>query len=216
MLETIELETQDTVDSAVIWLHGLGADGHDFESVVDELDLPHGVGIRFVFPHAPIRPVTINGGMRMRAWYDISHQNLGQGVDLPGVAQSAREVGELLQREIKRGIAPERLILAGFSQGGLIALHLGTRFPERLGGIMALSTYDPTAADLPVTEKPIPIFQGHGSYDPVVPLALAEQALESLRKAGYAPEFHRYSMPHSLCGEELRDISLWLSSRLGG
>ena len=214
MLESIQLQTSTLVDYTVIWLHGLGADGHDFESIVDELELPHTLGIRFLFPHAPMRSVTINGGMRMRAWFDIESLELDQNLDLTGITKSAAQVTELIEREISRGIPSTRIVLAGFSQGGLIALHLGLRYSRPLAGIIALSTYEPTLAlltkDQIESNKATPIFIGHGSLDPVVPLHLGRAACASLEKLGQKPDFHSYMMPHSVCPDEFRDISQWL------
>lgn len=218
MLEFHRVDTSGIVDSAVVWLHGLGADGHDFESVVEELGIPHTLGVRFIFPHAPVQPVTINGGMRMRAWYDIASPDLAAQLDIPGMERSSGLVEELIRQQIQMGIPAARIILAGFSQGGLIALHLGLRFPESLAGILALSTYDPTIvpAEGPTSlpNAQTPIFFGHGSYDPVVPLRLGQQAVELLRKRGNPVEFKTYPMPHSVCQEEIQDIGHWLRNRL--
>jgi len=214
MLESIEVQTSALVDGSVIWLHGLGADGHDFESVVDELDLPHTLGIRFVFPHAPVRAVTLNGGMKMRAWYDIESIELDQVLDMEGILESSALIGKLIDREIARGIPSQRIVLAGFSQGGLIALHLGIRYVHKLAGVMALSTYEPTLAGLTKEEVRVnastPIFFGHGSSDPIVPIQLGQMACASLEALGMKPHFHIYAMPHSICLDEIRDISAWL------
>jgi phospholipase/carboxylesterase len=211
-LETVEIETAPTPELAVIWLHGLGADGHDFEPIVPELGLR--IPTRFVFPHAPIRAVTINNGMRMRAWYDI----LGFGdarEDATGIRASALAVARLVDREIERGIPAARVVLAGFSQGGAIALHLGLRESRRLGGILALSTYLPLAATLPsersAAGEGLPIFLAHGSADPVIPIELAEASRRTLEQGGYAVEWQVYPMPHSVCIEEIRAIAAWLT-----
>lgn len=213
MLEAIEVETGTRPDAAVIWMHGLGADGHDFEPVVPELRLPQRLRIRFVFPHAPIRPVTINAGMRMRAWYDIAQ--LGGGAeDEAGIRASQAEVEKLIAREARRGVRSGRIVLAGFSQGGAMALHTGLRHPEPLAGIIALSTWLPLAAKLPAERSAAnagaPIFMAHGSDDPMVPPALARASRAALERLGYAVEWHEYPMPHSVCGEEIADIAAFL------
>jgi phospholipase/carboxylesterase len=213
VLATIEVETGARPDAAVIWMHGLGADGHDFEPVVPELRLPPGLRVRFVFPHAPIRPVTINAGMRMRAWYDIFQ--LGGGAeDEAGIRASQAEVEKLIERETQRGVRPGRIVLAGFSQGGAMALHTGLRHPEPLAGIVALSTWLPLAARLPAerhaANAAAPIFMAHGTEDPMVPLALAQASRAALERLGYAVEWHQYPMPHSVCGEEIADIAAFL------
>jgi phospholipase/carboxylesterase len=214
MLDAIQVETGAAVDASIIWLHGLGADGHDFESICDDLDLPSSLGIRYIFPHASVRPVTINGGMRMRAWYDIRNLDLSSELDLKGIEESAQEVTPLLEREVARGVAPDRIILAGFSQGGLIALHVGLRYPRRLGGILALSTYCPTVLDLNGPLHQIPIFWGHGDLDNVVPISAARATLADLHEKGLDTEFKTYPMEHSLCSQEVSDIARWISRRL--
>ena len=214
MLPCIEKEPTQPAVASVIWLHGLGADGHDFEPIVPELKLPADLPIRFVFPHAPVQPVTINGGMAMRAWYDILEANLGRRVDEAGVRESSALVAELIEREIARGIPANKIVLAGFSQGGAITLFLGLRYPERLAGLLALSTYLPCPETLPaersVAMKDVPIFMAHGSFDPIVPLALAKDTERRLRELDYAPAFHEYPMPHSVCGPEVQDIRNFL------
>ena len=213
-LETIEIETGRSPAAAVIWLHGLGADGHDFEPVVAELRLPDRLSIRFVFPHAPIRPVTLNQGMRMRAWYDILR--LGGGAeDEAGIRASEQLLVQLIRREGERGIAPSRVVLAGFSQGGAIALQTTMRFPEPLAGTLALSTYLPLAAKASAERTPAstatPIFMAHGSYDPMIALENAQRSREVLTGLGYRIEWHEYPMPHSVCAEEIADIAAWLA-----
>jgi phospholipase/carboxylesterase len=213
-LETIEMETGAAPHAAVIWLHGLGADGHDFEPVVPELRLPDRLAVRFVFPHAPIRPVTINQGMRMRAWYDILR--LGGGVeDEAGIRASEQLLVQLIQREGERGIDPSRIVLAGFSQGGAIALQTTLRFPERLAGTLALSTYLPLAAkasgEKTAASAATPIFMAHGSHDPMIALEHAQRSRDALIGLGYRVEWHEYPMPHSVCAEEIGDIAAWLS-----
>ncbi|HKW36491.1 MAG TPA: alpha/beta hydrolase [Burkholderiales bacterium] len=217
ILDAIEIETAKNPKSSVIWLHGLGADGNDFAPLIPALQLPR-APIRFVFPHAPVQPVTINGGMRMRAWYDISDGAIRRE-DEGGVRASQKLIEALIAREKERGIAANRVALAGFSQGGAIALHTGLRHAECIAGIMALSTYLPIADKLPGeasrANRDVPIFMAHGSYDPVIPLARAEQSRETLQSLGYAVEWREYAMPHSVCPEEVTDIGAWLRKVLG-
>jgi phospholipase/carboxylesterase len=207
------LETGRAPDAAVIWLHGLGADGHDFEPVVPELRLPPALRTRFVFPHAPVRPVTLNMGMPMRAWYDIVQLGGGRE-DAAGIRESQSSVEALIGRERGRGIAPHRIVLAGFSQGGAIALQAGLRHGERLAGVLALSTYLPIAQTLAQERAPanadVPIFMAHGRFDEVIPMARAQQSRAALGALGYEVEWHEYAMPHSVCGEEIADIAGWL------
>jgi len=216
MLEFLEIETGVAPDAAVIWLHGLGADGHDFEPIVPELGL-HDRAIRFVFPHAPVRPVTINGGMQMRAWYDIK-DNAIRREDESGVRQSQSAVEALIAREKQRGLAASRLVLAGFSQGGAIALQTALRHPERLAGILALSTYLPLADLLPAeasaANRGLPIFMAHGSADPVIQIPKAVASREALQSLGYPIDWHEYRMPHSVCAEEILHIAAWLRAVL--
>ncbi len=211
LLETVEFETGPTPRFSVIWLHGLGADGHDFEPIVPELVRPDWPAIRFVFPHAPARQVTINAGMRMRAWYDISGQELEHKQDEPGVRTSMQQVNALLDQETARGVAPERQFLIGFSQGGAIALSCLVRRQQPLAGVVALSTYLPIAdkslAEATEQSKSIPLFMGHGSLDPVVGMPLGVMSREWLQRAGYRVDWHSYPMPHSICAEEIRDIA---------
>jgi len=213
VLESVEIAPLGEPELAVIWLHGLGADGHDFEPIVPELKLRRAV--RFVFPHAPIRPVTINNGLEMRAWYDIVGLDAAEE-DAEGIRASAAAVARLVDREIERGIAAERIVLAGFSQGGAIALHLGLREPRRLAGVIALSTYLPLAARLAreksAASAKLPIFMAHGSYDPVIPIASAETSRRVLEREGYAVAWHAYPMPHSVCPPEIAAIGAWLDA----
>ncbi len=217
LLPALVIEPLLPATASVIWLHGLGADGHDFESIVPELDLG-GSPIRFIFPHAPQRPVTINGGYVMRAWYDITSSDLSQGQDEAGTRQSERQLQAWIEHEKSRGISPQRIILAGFSQGGAIALHTGLRYPERLGGIMALSTYlplaDTVADERHAINRDLPIFMAHGIQDPVIPLALGEQSRDTLTSLGHPMEWHDYPMQHSVCLEEIGAIAGWLRERL--
>lgn len=217
ILETIELETAKNPTAAVIWMHGLGADGNDFVPIVNELDLAGAPGIRFVFPHAPTRPVTINNGYMMRAWYDISFGDLEgktRRADEKGLRESQAQIGELIAREQSRGISASKIVLAGFSQGGAIALQTGLRHPETLAGVMALSTYlplaDSFAAEASAANQSTPVFMAHGSQDPVVPYSMGNQSREFLEQAGYDLEWHDYPMPHSVCLEEVADIGQWL------
>ena len=215
LLESLEVETAPSPRAAVIWMHGLGADGYDFVDVPPALRLPESLAVRFVFPHAPMQPVTINGGMVMRAWYDIRPDAGARREDEPGLRQSQRQVEALIAREKARGVPAARIVLAGFSQGGAMALQTGLRHPERLAGIMALSCYlplaDRVAAEASAANRDVPIFLAHGTHDPLIPLTRARRALESLTGLGYAVEWHEYPMPHSVCDAEIRDIGAWLA-----
>ena len=214
LLESIEIETAPNPDAAVVWMHGLGADGHDFEPIVPELGLPATTRIRFVFPNAPLRPVTINQGHVMRAWYDIRALAGVRREDEAGVRQSARQIEALIARERQRGIAPGRLVLAGFSQGGAMALHVGLRYADRLAGILALSCYLPLSNTLPTEASPanrdVPIFWAHGLHDPMIPQAMAEQGRAQLAELGYQIDWHQYPIPHSVSAEEIADVARWL------
>jgi len=199
------------VDASIIWLHGLGADGHDFEPIVPELPLPAGLRARFVFPHAPVQSVTINYGHVMPAWYDV----YGDGrQDADGIRVSQGRIEALIARERARGVSTRRIVLAGFSQGGAIALQTGLRHPERLAGILALSTYLPLAETLGAEANPanrdVPIFMAHGTEDPVIPLQRAAISRDQLRKLGHQVEWHEYPMPHAVCPEEIADVGAWL------
>ena len=213
-LSCVELNPGIPAQAAVIWLHGLGADGHDFEPIAPLLQSQLSMPTRFVFPHAPHRPITINGGYTMRAWYDVVALDLSHTEDADGIHASARQLHDLIQREIDHGIATRRIVLAGFSQGGAIALHTGLRYPHRLAGILALSTYLPLAATLSAERDPancdVPIFMAHGDEDTIVPLAHASASRQYLQELGYTPEWHSYRMPHSICDAELEDIAAWL------
>jgi phospholipase/carboxylesterase len=217
MLETIEIETGKNPAASVIWMHGLGADGNDFVPIVNELELDGTPAIRFVFPHAPMRPVTINNGFVMRAWYDVSLGDLeGQSrrSDEQGVRESQAHITALIEREARRGVGAEHIVLAGFSQGGAIALQTGLRYPRKLAGVLALSTYLPLAESLTQEATPAnrttPIFMAHGTYDPVVPLMMGAGSMTLLSGLGYAVEWRQYPMPHSVCPEEIEDIGEWL------
>jgi phospholipase/carboxylesterase len=203
--------------ASVIWLHGLGADGHDFVPIVPELKLPPSPGIRFVFPHARIRPVTLNMGMRMRAWYDIRTLTAEGRVDEEGLRESVARVVNLIAAERTQGIAPERIVIAGFSQGGAVALHAALRHPDPLAGVLALSCYLPLqatlAAELADANRQTPIFMCHGVQDPVLPHALGLMACNWLRAAGYRVEWKEYPMQHQVCLPEIQDIGAWLRAR---
>jgi len=199
----------------VIWLHGLGADGHDFEPIVPELRLKQAV--RFVFPHAPVQPVTINQGMRMRAWYDVFQFGGGREDD-KGIRASQQLIEKMIADEVKKGIPESKIVLAGFSQGGAVALQTALRYPKPLAGVMALSTYLPLAATLAAeraaANAQVPIFMAHGQYDDIIPIQRAQASREALQKVNYKVEWHEYPMPHSVCGEEVRDISAFLAKLL--
>jgi phospholipase/carboxylesterase len=213
-LSCVEANPNGPPEAAVIWLHGLGADGHDFEPIVPQLQSQLTVPTRFILPHAPHRPVTVNAGYIMRAWYDIAAFDLSGAEDADGIRASARQLDILIQREIRNGIAARRIVLAGFSQGGAIALHTGLRYPQRLAGILALSTYLPLAATVSAerhsANRDIPIFMAHGSEDTIVPLSHALESKRLLQELEYQVEWHGYEMPHSLCDEEVDDIADWL------
>jgi phospholipase/carboxylesterase len=216
-METIEIETGAAPDAAVIWMHGLGADGHDFEPIVPELRLPASLRIRFIFPHAPVRPVSLNQGMRMRAWYDI--YRLGGGPeDEAGIRASEVAVNQIIQQQQGLGIKPERIVIAGFSQGGAIALQCALRGKARLAGVLALSTYLPLNEKLQAEKsganQDLPIFMAHGLHDDIIPLARAEESRKILEAQGYAVEWHGYPMPHSVCAEEIADIARFLGKVL--
>lgn len=208
----IVIEPEGPHRHSVIWLHGLGADGSDFVPLVPELALPPELGIRWVFPHAPVMPVTINGGYRMRAWYDIAVPDLTAQVDAAGIRRSRDMLLQLIAEEEGRGVPAQRIILAGFSQGGVIALAAGLAAAEKPAGVLALSTY------LPLREPPQPgelaIFQAHGEYDDIVPPAAAVATRDYLAELGHSPEWHLYPMAHGLCAEEITDIRAWLLARM--
>ncbi len=215
-LSTIEIQPEAEHKYSVLWLHGLGADGHDFEGLVPELQLAAQAHIHFIFPNAPIQPVTINGGMAMRSWYDILEMSLERKVDIDGIYQSASLIEPLIRREIDRGIPSANILLAGFSQGGLIALHAGLRFPDKLAGIVALSTYLPTLEQLKTersaANNATPIFMAHGIIDSVVDVENGKAAFDTLKAMDYNIEWHDYLMEHSLCIEEIEHISAFMNS----
>lgn len=216
ILPHITLESGKQPHHSIIWLHGLGADGQDFVPIAGELRLP--VAVRYIFPHAPQRPVTINGGFVMRAWYDIASRSIDAQQDAAGIRASQIAVEALIAQEMERGIAPDNIFLAGFSQGGAIALHTALRQAEPLGGVMALSTYLPLAEnavrEVLTSTRATPIFMAHGRNDPVIPYALGAVSRDALLEFGYAVEWHEYAMQHSVCEEELRDIEVWLTRRM--
>lgn len=230
LLPAIELSTGHHPVGTVIWLHGLGADGNDFVPIVRELALPEDKPLRFIFPHAPIRAVSINNGYAMRAWFDMG---MGENAILvpgksnrpgvwssePHIRESERAVEALIEREVSRGIATEKIVLAGFSQGGVIALHTALRYPKKLAGVMALSTYlaldELLAAEKQAANALIPIFMAHGRQDDVIPLQAALSSRERLQSLGYGVEWHEYAMPHSVCPEEVEAIAAWLEKVLG-
>jgi len=217
VLEAITIGPEDARYS-IIWLHGLGASGHDFEPIVPELQFKHKNQTRFIFPHAPLRAVTINNGYVMPAWYDIRAIALGAPDDEAGIRQSASQVSDLIALEKQRGIDSQRIVLAGFSQGGAVVLHTGLRYPQRLAGIMALSTYLPLAnmlaAEADPANRDIPLYMAHGDYDPVVPLELAEHSRDKLFALNYQVNWHSYPMEHSVIPQEIEDISRWLGEVL--
>ena len=218
LLSAIELVTGHDPAGTVIWMHGLGADGNDFVPVVKELGLPDTLPLRFIFPHAPMQPVTINGGHVMRAWYDIFEiSSVERKVDAAGIRESQRAVEALIAREVSRGIAENRIVLAGFSQGGAIALHTGLRHSQALAGILALSTYLPLAnsvdAEASANNRNIPIFMAHGTQDNVIPISIAENSHQELKRHGYAVEWKQYPISHSVSIQEIADIGAWLQAR---
>ena len=214
-LSTIEIQPKSAHQYSVIWLHGLGADGHDFESIAPELHLNAEPNIHFIFPNAPIQPVTINGGMEMRAWYDIVEMSLERKVDIAGIYQSAKLLGQLIEQEMAKGVPSEHILLAGFSQGGVIALHTGLRYPHKLAGIIGLSTYLPTLEQLKTERSSLnndtPIFMGHGILDSVVAIESGKTVFHALNDLEYNVEWHDYLMEHSVCIEEIGHISIFIN-----
>lgn len=213
-LETIELETGENPDAAVIWLHGLGADGNDFVPIVQQLNLPADLAIRFIFPNAPIRPITINQGVEMPGWYDITSLSIVDAEDIAGIRESSVAIHRLCESQEEQGVGSTRIILAGFSQGGAIALHCGLHYPRPLAGIMALSAYLPQSAVLDTSDtaanRAVPVFMAHGQQDDVVAPDYGKQSCERLQNAGYKVSWHEYPMAHSVCMEEIQDIKNWL------
>ena len=211
------IETQADVNASVIWLHGLGASGHDFVPVVPQLRLPDEYGIRFVFPHAPSIPVTVNGGMVMPAWYDILAMDIEREIDTEQIMQSAQSVVALIEREMARGIASRRIVLAGFSQGGAVVYQVALSYDKPLAGLMAMSTYFATYKTLvpDAANRQLPIHLFHGSHDPMVPESMARQAQSALQALGYQPEYKTYPMGHEVHPQQIDDISAWLQRVLG-
>ena len=218
MLDCITLDPPSSATACVLWMHGLGADGNDFVPVVPELGLPRNHSVRFVFPNAPSMPVTINGGYVMPAWYDIASAEIDKRADEAGVRKSQAAITELIADQRAKGIASERIVLAGFSQGGVIALQTGLRHSEKLGGIMALSTYlacvESVGTEASPANRDIPMFMAHGSMDPVIPVTLAKLSKARLETHGYKIEWHEYGMPHSVCAEEIEAIGAFLTRAL--
>ena len=215
-LQYIQIETGESPTAAVIWLHGLGASGHDFEPVVPELGLPEDTAVRFIFPHAPNLPVTINGGMSMPAWYDIKAMDIDRVVDTKQLRASADAVAKLVEQQKHKGTPPERIIIAGFSQGGAVAYELGLSYPERFGGVLALSTYFATADTVQRSEAnaDVPISVYHGTFDPMVPESLGVRSVETLKEMGYDPSYQTFPMEHSVCLEEIQDIGRFIRRHL--
>jgi phospholipase/carboxylesterase len=215
-LKTIEIETNPNPTASVIWLHGLGASGHDFEPVVPELGLPAEAAVRFIFPHAPNLPVTINGGMRMPAWYDIKAMDIDRIVDTEQLMASSDAVARLVDQEIERGVKSGKIVIAGFSQGGAVAYELGLSYPQRLAGIIALSTYFATAETVKLSEanKDIPINVYHGTRDPMVPESLGRRSVAKLKEMGFSPSYQTFPMEHSVCMEEIVDIGEFLKQQV--
>ena len=212
--EAVEVTTGENPQGSVIWLHGLGADGHDFEPIVPELRLPADLSLRFIFPHAPVQPVTINGGMAMRSWYDIVSFDSEGRADRAGLLESSGLLEGLISREIERDIAPQKIVVAGFSQGGAVAIHTALQTEHPIAGLMALSTYMalPDDAASAVSRKDLPIFMAHGSFDPVLRMEWGRSSADRLIEVGYAVEWHEYPMAHAVCPQEIADISNWLSA----
>lgn len=215
-LPCIEIEPQAPATAAIIWLHGLGASGNDFAPIVPELQLPESLAVRFVFPHAPSIPVTVNGGMVMPAWYDILSMDVDRIIDEPQIVQSAKAIGELIEREIARGIPSDRIILAGFSQGGAVAYQTALSYPKPLGGLIAMSTYLATQDTLALhsANLELDIFITHGTQDPIVSESLGQRAVEFLLGKGYKPLYVTYPMQHEVCLPQIHDLSSWLQEQL--
>jgi phospholipase/carboxylesterase len=217
VLDAVEITSGSEPTAAVIWLHGLGADGHDFEPLVPWLDWPGAPSIRYVFPHAPVRPVTINGGMQMRAWYDILAFDIDRDQDEQGILDSIAQANALVAREQERGIDASRILLAGFSQGGAIAMQCALRYPDKLAGLVALSTYmlqeHRLEAELSEANRGMPVFYGHGDSDPIVPVRLGQQAAAKLEQLGHPVEWRTYPMQHSVSPEEIQHLAAWMQKR---
>ncbi len=215
-LETLQVKPWDKPRACIIWLHGLGADGHDFEPVAQELNDKYRLNLKFVLPHAPVRPVTLNGGMPMRAWYDIKGMDINQKQDVAGIRESQYLINQLITDEMAEGFTPEQMFIAGFSQGGAMALQCGLRRAEKLAGVIALSSYLPLADSFPneYNGHPIPVFMAHGNQDPLVNMQLGLQSKNFMATHGLEPAWHTYPMPHCVCPEEIADLATWLKSLL--
>jgi phospholipase/carboxylesterase len=222
MLDFIIKETAENPNAAVIWMHGLGSDGYDFADVIPELELPPDAAIRFIFPHAPIKSISVNGGHKMRAWCDLAFADDGitldleKNPDIKGIEESSKLVVEFIDAEIEKGVKSERILLIGFSQGGVMALHTATRYPKKLAGAASLSANFPTVDTMPLNgiNAKIPVFFGHGNLDSVVPHSLGQKAFEFLKANGNPVEMHTYNMSHSVCGEELKALGSWIIKNL--
>jgi phospholipase/carboxylesterase len=212
--DTVEITTGAEPSGSVIWLHGLGADGHDFEPIIPELRLPASLSLRFVFPHAPVRPVTLNNGMAMRAWYDIFSLDRGGPVDEVGIKDSSAILEALIERETERGIDPDKIVVAGFSQGGVIAINTVLRSSTRFAGLLALSTWLalPATVEKHGADTSMPVFMAHGRFDPMIPMQFGRQSADKLIEAGFDVEWHDYPMAHAVCPDEIVDIRAWLLS----
>ncbi|HAZ41431.1 MAG TPA: carboxylesterase [Methylococcaceae bacterium] len=214
MLDAVDIPAKTTHRATIIWLHGLGADGHDFAPIARELKLPESMGVRFILPHAPQRPVTINGGMVMRAWYDIAYTDIGRTPDLQGIADSLKEITHFIEAEKKAGIPSQRILIAGFSQGGVLAIESISQFQDEIGGAIALSGYLARSSGLPEATGTQRIFLAHGTEDPIVPFDLGLSAKKELESKGYEVTWGEWRMPHSVCIEEIEAIRAWILETL--
>ena len=213
--DDVIVETGDSPDACVIWLHGLGADGNDFLPVIPQLGLPDSMAIRFIFPNAPVRPITINQGYKMPGWYDITSLAIADRQDAPGIEASSQRIQHMIDQQQEQGIPLDRIVVAGFSQGGAVALHVALNYARPLAGVLALSTYLPACSDVEHSEnRSVPVFMAHGSQDDVVLTRYGEMSATALKQQGFAVEWHEYAMPHSICPEEIADISRWLQTLL--
>lgn len=214
MLDAVDIPAKNTHRATIIWLHGLGADGHDFAPIARELKLPESMGVRFILPHAPQRPVTINGGMVMRAWYDIAYTDIGRTPDLQGIADSLKEITHFIEAEKKAGILSQRILIAGFSQGGVLAIESISQFQDEIGGAIVLSGYLARSSGLPEATGTQRIFLAHGTEDPIVPFDLGLGAKKELESKGYEVTWGEWRMPHSVCIEEIEAIRAWILETL--
>ncbi|WP_018984261.1 alpha/beta hydrolase [Salinimonas chungwhensis] len=218
LISHVEVNSGDNPQACVIWMHGLGDSGHGFTPIVPELKLPNSLPVKFLFPHAPVRPVTINNNMEMPAWYDIKSLDFNSRADLTGVEESAQQIKQLFDAQVEAGFSPDKIVLAGFSQGGVIAYHLGLRMEQPIAGILALSTYmcEPGLITEQASDanRNVPVFVAHGEQDPVVPIMLGEMAVNTLKENGYQPQWRTYNMQHNVCLEEVEHVSAWLQERL--